>query len=328
MSVSFFRSLRHAFGALLLAGAAAHAQSFPGKAITLVVPYPAGGGSDSMARIVAPELSRQFGQPVIVENVSGAAGAIGVQKVLSAPADGHTLLIGSPMELVLAPLSIAAAKYKPEDLRLLGSWGSTSMVLLARKDLPANNVEELTALVKRPGAKEISYGSIGPGSLYHLVAERFVQLSGAKMLHVPYKGGAPLVQDLMGGQIDIVFMPLAGNIPDLIASGKLKALGLAATSRHPVLNQIPLIKDTKGMEDFVFGLWNGLQAAKGVPEDVAARINKAAGEVVMKPEVRQAIQAQGSAPASPATLDELSRRYASDTERFRAIARSINLQPQ
>jgi tripartite-type tricarboxylate transporter receptor subunit TctC len=312
----------------ILAGTAVLAQGFSSKAITLIVPYPAGGGSDAIARVVAPELSKQLGQPVIVENVSGASGALGVQKVVSAPADGHTLLVGSPMELVLAPLGIAAAKYKPEDLRLVGSWGSTSMVLLARKDLPANNIEEFTELVKRPGAKEISYGSIGPGSLYHLVAERFIQLSGVKMLHVPYKGGAPLVQDLMGGQIDIVFMPLAGNIPDLISSGKIKALGLAATSRHSVLNQIPLIKETKGMEDFVFGLWNGLQVAKGVPQDVAMRINKAADEVVMKPEVRQAIQAQGSTPASPASLEELSRRYADDIARFRAIAKSINLQPQ
>lgn len=328
MTAFSFRALRHAFGAILLAGAAAHAQGFPSKPLTLVVPYPAGGGSDAMARIVAPELSKQLGQPVVVENLSGAAGSIGVQKVVSAPADGHTLLIGSPMEIVLAPLSMSAAKYKPEDLRPLIVWGSTSMVLLARKDLPANNVDELVALQKRPGAKELSYGSIGPGSLYHLVAERFAQLSGTKMLHVPYKGGAPLVQDLMGGQIDIVFMPLAGNIPDLITSGKVKALGLAATARHPALGQIPLIKESKGMEDFVFGLWNGMQAAKGLPEEVAARLNKAAAEVLAKPEVRQNIIAQGNTPGVATSLDELARRYAGDIERFRAIAKAINLQTQ
>jgi tripartite-type tricarboxylate transporter receptor subunit TctC len=312
----------------LLAGTAALAQGFPGKVVTLVVPYPAGGGSDAVARVVAPELSKQLGQPVIVENVSGAAGAIGVQKVVSAAADGNTMLIGSPMELVLTPLSIAAAKYKPEDLRLLGLWSSTSMVLLARKDLPANNVEELIELAKRSAAKEVSYGSIGPGSLYHLVAERFTQLSGTKMLHVPYKGGAPLVQDLIGGQIDIVFMPLAGNIPDLITSGKVKALGLAAASRHSTLSQIPLIKETKGMDEFVFGLWNGLQVGKGVPQEVATRLNKLVGEVAAKPEVRQAILMQGTSPVAPTSLDELARQYEGDIARFRAIAKSINLQPQ
>ncbi len=312
----------------VLAGSATLAQGVSGKVTTLVVPYPAGGGSDAIARVVAPELSKQLGQPVIVENVAGAAGAIGVQKVASAAADGRTMLIGTPMELVLTPLSIAAAKYKPEDLRLVGLWSTTSMVLLARKDLPANNVEELIALAKRPGEKEISFGSLGPGSLYHLVAERFGQLSGAKMLHVPYKGGAPLVQDLMGGQIDIVFMPLAGNIPDLIAGGKVKALGLAAAARHTTLGMIPLIKETKGMEDFVFGVWNGLELPKGTPQDIALRANKLVGEVATRPEVLQSILAQGTSPVPLTSLDELAQLYERDIARYRAIAKSINLQPQ
>ncbi len=314
--------------ACALAASAVMAQGFASKVITMVVPYPAGGGSDVMARVVNSEMGKQLGQTIIVENVAGAGGAIGVQKVISAPADGHTILLGSPMELVLTPLGMAAARYKPEDLRLVGRWGSTSMVLLARKDLPANSVDELAALAKRPGNQELTYGSIGPGSLYHLLGERFTQLTGTKMLHVPYKGGAPLVQDLLGGQIDIVFMPLAGNIPDLIEGGKVKALGLAAASRHPKLSSIPLIKDSKGMEDFVYGLWSGVQTSKSVPEDVAAKINKAVNETLKNPGVRKAIEAGGSIPSSGASLAELARSYSADIQAYRAIAKSINLQPQ
>lgn len=306
----------------------ASAQQFPSKVISMVVAYPAGGPSDVVARVVAPHIAKGLGQTIVIENVAGAAGAIGVQKMLSAAPDGHTVLLGSPMELVLTPLSIASAKYKPEDVQPLVRWGSTSMVLLARKDLPANTVEELVALAKTPGAKEMTFGSIGRGSLYHLVAAKFQQLSGTKMLEVPYKGGAPLVQDLIGGQIDIVFMPLAGNVPALIKGGNVKALGLAAASRHPVMNQIPLIKETKGMDDFVYGLWSGVQVSKNVPAGVQNQIHKAANEALMQPEVRKAIEAQGSTPASPATLAELATSYAQDIARYQAIAKSINLQPE
>ncbi len=321
-------SVKHLLALGILVTTAVSAQPFPSKVMSMVVPYPPGGPSDVVARVVAPHIAKALGQTIIVENSSGAAGAIGVQKMLGAAPDGHTMLLGSPMELVLTPLSIAAAKYKPEDMQPLVRWGSTSMVLLARKDLPANTVDELVTLAKTPGAKELAVGTIGRGSLYHLVAERFQQLSGTKMLQVPYKGGAPLVTDLIGGQIDIVFMPLAGNVPALITGGKVKALGLAATSRHPVLSQIPLIKESKGMDDFVFGLWSGVQVSKSVPETVQNQIHNAANEALMQPEVRKAIEAQGSSPAMPSTLADLSKSYAQDIARFQAIAKSINLQPE
>lgn len=324
----FASSVKSLLALGVLVATVASAQQFPSKVISMVVAYPAGGPSDVVARVVAPHLSKGLGQTVVVENIAGASGAIGVQKMLSAAPDGHTVLLGSPMELVLTPLSIASAKYKPDDVQPLVRWGSTSMVLLARKDLPANTVEELVALAKTPGSKEMTFGSIGRGSLYHLVAARFQQLSGTKMLEVPYKGGAPLVQDLIGGQIDIVFMPLAGNVPALIKGGNVKALGLAAAARHPQLSQIPLIKDTKGMDDFVYGLWSGVQVSKNVPAGVQDQIHKAANEALMQPEVRKAIEAQGSTPASPATLAELATSYAQDIARYQAIAKSINLQPE
>lgn len=232
----------------LLCGVAAlqaSAQTFPSKAINLVVPYPAGGPSDFVARQLQPELNRLLGQPVIIENIGGVGGAIGIQKVLSAPADGYNMTLGTPMELVLAPLAMSAVKFKPDDMKLVAQLVTTTMVLITRKDLPANNVEELIAMAKKPGAKELSYGSVGPGSLYHLIGEKFAQQTGTKMLHVPYKGAAPLMTDLMGGQIDMVFIPLAGSTPAMITEGKVKALGLTTKTAHPRFPNIPAMAAQK-----------------------------------------------------------------------------------
>lgn len=233
---------RHALGgALLLVAAAASAQGFPSKLITMVVPYPASGPSDFIARQIQPDLTKLLGQTIIVDNVGGVGGALGIQKVLQAPADGHTMVMASPMELILAPLGMAAVKHKPEDTRLAGLLVKATMILLGRKDLPANTVDELIEASKNPGAKELSYGSVGAGSMYHLVAETFSRQTGLKMLHVPYEGAAPLPTDLMGGQIDLVFMPLAGNVGSLIKEGKVKAYGVAAKQPHPLFPALPAL---------------------------------------------------------------------------------------
>lgn len=177
--------------ALGAAALSSWAQSYPNHLLTMVVPYPAGGGSDFVARQIQPELAKQLGQQVVVENTGGVGGALGVQKVLSAPADGYQLVLGSPMELMLAPLAMSAVKYKPEDLKLAAQLVTTCMVLLTRKDLPANNVNELIELSKKAGGKELSYASVGPGSLYHLVGERFTQSPKPKPCMCPIKAWRP-----------------------------------------------------------------------------------------------------------------------------------------
>ena len=305
-----------------------HAQGFPSKPVTLVVPYPAGGPSDYVARQIQPELNKVLNQTVIVENMGGVGGAIGIQKVLTSPSDGYQLTLGSPMELVLAPLAISAVKYKPEDMKVVARVGTTSMVLLTRKDMAANTVEELMALMKKPGAKELSYGSVGPGSLYHLVGEKFAQLTGAKMLHVPYKGAAPLLTDLMGGQIDIVFMPLAGGTPNLIAEGKVKALGVTARAPHPKFPQLPALATVKGLEGLEFDLWAGLQVPAKTPADVSQKLNKSIYEALQNSTVRNNLEATGSLVGAAMGLDELARMYSTEIARYQAIAKSINLQPQ
>jgi tripartite-type tricarboxylate transporter receptor subunit TctC len=320
---------RSLFGLLCSAAVLqAAAQSFPSKAVNLVVPYPAGGPSDFVARQLQPELNRLLGQPVIIENIGGVGGAIGIQKVLSAPADGYNMTLGTPMELVLAPLAMSAVKFKPDDMKLAAQLVTTTMVLITRKDLPANNVEELIAMAKKPGAKELSYGSVGPGSLYHLIGEKFAQQTGTKMLHVPYKGAAPLMTDLMGGQIDMVFIPLAGSTPAMITEGKVKALGLTTKTAHPRFPNIAPLAAQKGLEGFEFDLWAGIEVPKNTPADVTARLNKAIYEALQNADIRKAYEATGNTVAKPMSPEELARVYNSETARYQAIAKSINLQPQ
>ncbi len=320
---------RSLFGLLCSAAVLqASAQTFPSKAVNLVVPYPAGGPSDFVARQLQPELNRLLGQPVIIENIGGVGGAIGIQKVLTAPADGYNMTLGTPMELVLAPLAMSAVKFKPDDMKLVAQLVTTTMVLITRKDLPANNVEELIAMAKKPGAKELSYGSVGPGSLYHLIGEKFAQQTGTKMLHVPYKGAAPLMTDLMGGQIDMVFIPLAGSTPAMITEGKVKALGLTTKTAHPRFPNIAPLAAQKGLEGFEFDLWAGIEVPKNTPADVTARLNKAIYEALQNADIRKAYEATGNTVAKPMSPEDLARVYNSETARYQAIAKSINLQPQ
>jgi tripartite-type tricarboxylate transporter receptor subunit TctC len=306
----------------------ATAQSFPSKTVNLVVPYPAGGPSDFVARQLQPELSKLLAQTVIVDNVGGVAGALGVQKMLAAPHDGHSLILGTPMELVLAPLAMSAVKHKPEDLKVVARVGTTNMVLLTRKDLPVSNIDELIALVRKPGAAAISYGSVGPGSLYHLLGEKFAQHTGATMLHIPYKGAAPLMTDLMGGQIDIVFMPLAGGTPGMIADGKVKAIGITSRTPHPKFPQLTPLAAQKSMAGFEFDLWAGLQIPAKTPVDVAQKLNKAIYEVLQNPTVRNNLESSGSQIGQAMDMAELARMYSAEIARYQSIAKSINLQPQ
>ena len=194
------RSMALLAGLMLAAGVAA--QTFPTKPINLMVPYPAGGPSDVMARIINTPLAKELGQPVLVENLGGASGTLGANKVLNAPADGHYLFQGTPNELILAPLAYSAIKLRAEDFRLVHPASEAAMVFVVRKDLPVDSVDELIALARKSTDRPLSYGSVGVGSLYHFILENVQQLTKVKLIHVPYKGNTALLQDIGGGQVD------------------------------------------------------------------------------------------------------------------------------
>ena len=194
-----FNKIAAFIGSLVLTSAVS-AQTYPSKPVTLMVPYPAGGLSDVIARTVNTTLSKNMGQPVLVENLGGASGSIGAQKVLSAPSDGQMIFQGSPNELILAPLAISAVKYKSEDFRLVQMIATAQIGFVTRKDLPVNNVDEFLDYARKEAqaGRPITYASVGPGSFYHLLGEHLSKVTNIPMTHVPYKGIAPALQDVMG----------------------------------------------------------------------------------------------------------------------------------
>ena len=312
----------------LLAFGLAQAQNYPSKTISLIVPYPAGGPSDFFARKVQPEAAARLGQTMIIENLGGAGGSIGMSRLINAPADGYTLGAGSPMELVLAPMAIQGVKYKPEDFKLVAQFATTSTVLAVRNSLNVKTVDELLALARKNTGTPLSYGSVGPGSLYHLIGEKFSQLTKLEMLHVPYKGIAPLLSDLMGGQIDMAFLPLAGPIPATIMDGKVQGLAVTAKTPHALYKQFPAMAAMKGFEAMDFDIWAGIQVHKNTPDHIVNALNKAFYASAEMPETRKALEGSGNVVLSSRTPAELARIYQSEIERYRAIAKSINLQPQ
>lgn len=324
-------NFRNLLGGLFVAVSAlgsAWAQNYPTKPISLVVPYPAGGPSDFFARKVQPDATQRLGQPMIIENIGGAGGAIGMSKLINTPADGYTLSAGSPMELVLAPMAIQGVKYKPEDFKLVAQFTTTSTILAVRNSLNIKTVDELLAYARKNPDKPLSYGSVGPGSLYHLIGEKFSQLTRLQMLHVPYKGIAPLLTDLMGGQIDMAFLPLGGSIPQTILDGKIQGVAVTAKTPHPLFKQFPPMAAMKGLEAMDFDIWAGIQVHKNTPDHVVSALNKAFYAAVEVPETRKAFEANGNVVLASRSPAELARIYQGEIERYRAIAKSINLQPQ
>lgn len=306
----------------------AQAQAFPSKPMVMVVPYPAGGPSDFVARQMQPEMARLLGQPVVVDNVGGVAGAIGVQKMLSAAADGHTCTLGSPLELIIAPLTLSAVKYHPSDIKMVAQIVRAPLVLLARKDFPANTVEELVALATKPGTREFSMANVGMGSLFHLAAERLTQISGAKFVHVPYRGGAQILTDMMGGQVDLGFGTFAGPIPGMVAEGKVKALGLTTKTPLARFANIPAIAATPKFAELEFDSWAGIQVPKNTPDEVSARLNRAVHEALRNADIRKAFEASGNTVSNPLNVADTDRLFKAEVARYEAIAKSINLQPQ
>ncbi len=313
---------------LLLATGAALAQAYPTKPVTLMVPYPAGGPSDATARIFTVPLGKELGQQVIVENLGGVSGAIAAQKVLAAPTDGYYIFQGSPNEVILSPLANSAVKLRTEDFRLVQPVADAVMVFVARKDLPANSVDELIALARKSVDKPLTYGSVGVGSLYHLILEKVQQDARIKLVHAPYKGNAPLLQDIGGGSVDFAVLVYSAAMGALADQGRLKVIGQLGAQRSELLKSVPTVSEGKELKDFDFKIWSGFMVPKKTPEDVVKRLHAAIGHTLQDPGVRAQLAAQTQSASAPMSLDEAARFFDSETARYRAIAKSINLQPQ
>lgn len=321
-----------AAGAMLLAQSSG-AQSPPSKTTTLVVPYPAGGLSDTIARVVERPLSKALGQQVLVENIGGVGGAIAAQRVLAAPPDGQMLYQGSPNELILSPMVLKAVKYGPEDWRMLQIIGSFPLAVLARKGLPANTIDELVVLARKADAegKPLTYASVGVGSLYHLLGAHFAELIGVRMTHVPYKGGAPVMQDLGGEAVDLSFIVVGEQQVGMADAGRLKFLATLAPSgvvEAAFLKGIPSINDSKSVRDFAFNTWTGYFVRKDTPEAIVQQLNRALAAAMGDPASKAQLEKIGGAVPPMMSLEAAAKFYAGETARFRAIAKSIRLEAQ
>ena len=269
--------------AALMAVPTAAFAAYPDKPIRLVVPFPPGGAVDFYARVVQPALGEVLGQPVIIENKAGASGMVGAALVAQAPPDGYTLLLGNIASLAINVGIYAKMPYDPrKDLTHIVRTVDVNYVMVVHPSVPARTVPEFIAYAKANAGK-VAYGTAGNGSLPHLGTESFKAMTGTEMTHVPYKGGGPLVTDLLGGQIQVAIADQANLMPH-VQSGKLRALAVATAKRSPNAPDLPTIAES--LPGFEATAWQGLAAPAGLAPDVTKKINEAFNKVMAMPAVR------------------------------------------
>ncbi|HZF84738.1 MAG TPA: tripartite tricarboxylate transporter substrate binding protein [Burkholderiaceae bacterium] len=268
---------------LALAGSAAAQAPWPSKPIRFVVGFPPGGTTDVMARMVGTPLQKALGQPIVVDNKPGASGNIAAAETIKAAPDGYTLMV-APISVQTANPSLFKPALNPErDLRPVASLGYAQLYLVAKKSLPVRTAGELVALAKASPGK-LSYGSGGPGTQMHLVGELFKQQAGIDTVHVPYKGAAPALQDVLAGQIDYYFDPATGF--QHIREGRAKLLAVSGTKRSPFFPDAPTLTEA-GVKGVELGNWFGVFAPAGTPPEILARLGSEIAKAVALPEVRQ-----------------------------------------
>ncbi|CAB3712651.1 hypothetical protein LMG3458_03325 [Achromobacter deleyi] len=273
-----------------LSASAVAADSYPSQPITLVNPYAAGGPADVLGRALARELEKQLGKTVIVENKAGGGAAIGANFVARAKPDGYTLLLGTSAAHVVTPLMQQTPYDGIKDFAFVSIVANQPNMLVVRPTLKAENIEQLIAMArKEPG--RINYASAGPGSSPHLGAELFRERAGVDIVHIPYSGAAPAINDLVGGQVDMAVLNLAASL-QFIRSGRLKALAYANDKRSPLLPDVPTLAES-GVKGAESASWYSLAAPKGTPPEVLQRLNDAVAKVNANPEYAKLMQAQG-----------------------------------
>jgi tripartite-type tricarboxylate transporter receptor subunit TctC len=287
--VKAFRTLL--IGLVLLCPTLAAAQDFPNKAIRLIVPFPPGGPNDIIARVVAQRMAEILKQPIIIDNRSGQGGVVGTDVVAKAPPDGYTIAIASAGALAISPSMEKVAYDTLRDLQPITLVAKVPEMLVVATSVPANNMQELVALAKsQPG--KLNFASSGPGSMPHLAGELFKLTAGINIVHVPYRGAAPAVNDLLAQQVQMVFLDLPILLPQ-IKAGKLKPIAVGAMDRVASLPDVPTTGEV-GMAHLQTENWYGMVAPAKTPPQVVAVLNKAAGEAIKDPTVVEKLASQGA----------------------------------
>jgi tripartite-type tricarboxylate transporter receptor subunit TctC len=321
----FFQPGRRTLLALALIASslfsAAQAQTWPAKPVKVIVNFPPGGAADQLARAIGTPLAEALGQPVVVENRGGANGNIGGEAVAKAPADGYTLLMSSGGMVSVNPHLYPKMSFNPaKDLVPVAAAARVLVFLEVKPTLPVNNVKEFLAYLKaNPG--KLSFGSPGNGSSPHLAAEMLKAQTNSFAVHVPYRGAAPAMQDLLGGQLDFMFDPGIGL--QHVKAGKLKLLAVGSAKRSPLFPDVPTL-DEAGLKNFDADTWFGFYAPAGTPPAIVSRLNQEINKILATQPVKDRIMAIGGIPA-PMSPSDFNMRAAIDGTRFGALIRARNI---
>ena len=299
---------------------AAYAQEWPVRPIRLVVPFPPGGLIDNMARLVAPRLAQELGQPVVIDNKPGAGGNLGAAEAARAAPDGYTLLMASPPRTI-SPALYAKLPYRPEQIVPIGLLGRVPNVLVVSPTANINSLAELTALAKsRPG--QLNYASNGQGTSLHLSAELYKSQAGVFVTHIPYRGAAAGLSGVIAGEVNLMF----DNLPSalgLIQGGRLKALAVTSAVRSSALPDVPTVEEAGGpaLKGYEASSWFGLLAPAGTPMDIVNRIQQEAAKAMGTPALKERLQAQGAIP-SGITSAEFARLIEAETRKWAAVVKT------
>jgi tripartite-type tricarboxylate transporter receptor subunit TctC len=318
---AIFSATALVLGIVSLTASSAFAQAWPSKQVSIVVPFPSGGTTDVLARAVGVELSKALGQPVIVENKPGAGATLGADYVSKAKADGYTILMGAVHH------TIASSVYKKlpydfqKDLAPITTVALVPNVLVVNPNVPAKNVKELLDLAKAQPDK-LTYGSNGNGTGQHLIGAQFESMGNVKILHVPYKGSAPLTTDLLGGQITMSFDTITPVLQN-VKAGKLRALAVTTIKRSTTLPDVPTL-DESGLKGFNLGTWFGLLAPAATPADVVTRLNAEVVKIINSSEFRKKMDDIGAQPVGD-TPAQMAKQIKDDTERFSKLVKDAKV---
>jgi len=309
------RRFGFALALVLITATSALAQSYPNRPVRLVVPFPAGGGVDTMARIVGNKLSERIGQPVLVEHRPGAGGVLGADAVAKAAPDGYTVLI------TVNGLSISAALYKTLPFDPLKAFepvvqvAANPFVLVGSPKMQAATIQDVIALAKaKPGT--MNYGSSGLGAPLHLLTEQFKHSAGLDIAHIPYRGDAPMFTALLSGDVQIGFMPAGTGVPQ-VKNGQVKGLAVTGQKRSPALPEVPTFLEA-GVKGLEADSWYGLFAPAGTPRDIVMRLNREMIEVLKAPDVVERLRSAGNEPVG-GTPEQLDAVYRADIARFAKV---------
>lgn len=312
-------------GALCAAPAPALAQGtadYPNRPIRFVVPWPAGGTADLVARMLGDRLSAALGQPVVVDNRAGAGGVIGTENVVRSPADGYTLLLGSTGPNSINVSLMSKLPYDPvKDLTAVTQVTALPLVLMAGAAVPASSVKELVALAKAQ-PNSLSVASVGAGSAQHLSGEIFKSMAGVQWTHIPYKGSVPAFTDLIGGQVQLAFDNIPAGLPHL-RSGKIKALAVTSASRAAILPEVPTVAEA-GLPGYEAVAWQNVMVAAGTPRPIVERLNQELVKILKAPEVRSRLAEMGAIVVG-SSVDEANAHVRNEVAKWAAAVKAAGV---